>query len=97
MTSSSSMELDLSERERVAELARLDKVFIHIFKQQVWSICPHNQDVKDSGILHKNLLCTKIDIFQKEHLEQVDAMLNFVDLRHLSSGLYRVVFFTVPP
>ena len=28
MTSSSSMELDLSERERVAELARLDKVFI---------------------------------------------------------------------
>ena len=28
MTSSSSMELDLSERERVAELARLDKVSI---------------------------------------------------------------------
>ena len=31
ITSSSSMELDLSERERVAELARLDKVLIFLF------------------------------------------------------------------
>ena len=31
ITSSSSMELDLSERERVAELARLDKVLVCIF------------------------------------------------------------------
>ena len=40
ITSSSSMELDLSERERVAELARLDKVlfWILIFNQQSFEL-----------------------------------------------------------
>ena len=78
MTSSSSMELDLSDRERVAELARLDKVFIDLKASSVFNASTIKIEKICNSPPSTLSYVLKPDVLLKEHLEQVDAMSNFV-------------------